>query len=292
VEDVLGDLVVEGVTQPGGFSPGVAARVVGANGGRAFVKAVSAEANPESPDMHRKEARVTAALPDVAPAPKLLGSYDDGTWVALLLEDVDGRHPQLPGRADELARVVAAIDELYVDLTPCPMADAPEVGDAWRPEFDNWRAAAGGVAPAGLDPWALAHLDRLAELEARWEDAARGDTLLHLDLRADNMIVTDDRVWLVDWPWAARGDPTFDLLAFCPSVAMQGGPPPAETFAMSPVGRRADPDAVRTLVATIAGYFAVKALTPPPPGLPTVRGFQAAQGEIAMRWLRDLTGWP
>lgn len=292
VEGVLGEAVVEAVTQSGGFSPGVAARVVGVSGRRAFVKAVSAEANPESPDMHRKEARVTAALPAVAPAPRLLASYDDGTWVALVLEDVDGRHPELPWRVDELARVVAAIDELFVDLTPCPLVDAPEVGEAWGPEFGNWRAAAGGGAPAGLDPWALAHLDRLAELEARWEDAARGDTLLHLDLRADNMLLTDERVWLVDWPWAARGDPAFDLLTFCPSVAMQGGPSPAETMAMSAVGRRADPDAVRALVAAIAGFFAVKALAPPPPGLPTVRGFQAAQGEIALRWLAELTGWP
>lgn len=282
---------MEAVTQPGGFSPGAAARVRGVGGRRAFVKAVSAETNAESPDMHRKEARITAVLPAAAPAPRLLSSYDDGTWVALALEDVDGRHPELPWRPAELARVMATIDELFADLTPCPLADATEVGDTWRPEFRNWRLAVDDP-PAGLDPWALAHLDQLAELEARWEDAARGDTLLHLDLRADNMLITDQRVWLVDWPWAARGNPVFDLLAFCPSVAMQGGPAPAETFAMSAVGRGADPEVVRVLVATIAGYFAVKALAPPPPGLPTVRAFQAAQGEVALRWLRELTGWP
>ena len=292
VEDVLGEAVVEAVTQPGGFSPGVAARVRTAGGRRAFVKAVSAEANPESPGMHRQEARVTAALPDVAPAPKLLSSYDDGVWVGLALEDIDGRHPMTPWRADELRRVVAAVDELYADLTPCPLADAVEVGDQWRPEFGNWRTvAAADAPPAGLDPWVLPHLDRLAELEAQWEAAASGDTLLHLDLRADNMLVTDERVWLVDWPWAARGNPVFDLAAFCPSVAMQGGPPPAETFALSTVCRDTDPEVLRVLVATIAGYFAVKALQPPPPGLPTVRAFQAAQGEVALRWLAELTGW-
>jgi aminoglycoside phosphotransferase (APT) family kinase protein len=292
VEDVLGEAVVGAVTQPGGFSPGVAARVVGAGGRRAFVKAVSGETNPDSPGMHRKEARITAALPERAPAPRLLASYDDGTWVALVLEDVAGRHPELPWRPDELRRVVAAVDELFADLTPCPLADATAVGDAWRPEFDNWRTlAATDVVPTGLDPWLLPHLDRLAELESCWEQAASGDTLLHLDLRADNMLITDDRVWLVDWPWAARGNPVFDLAAFCPSVAMQGGPPPQETFALSSYGRSADPDAVRVLVATIAGYFAVKALEPPPPGLPTVRAFQAAQGEVALRWLTELAGW-
>ena len=293
VDDVLGEPVVEAVTQRGGFSPGVAARVRTAGGLRAFVKAVSAEANPRSPEMHRQEARVTGALPDAAPAPKLLSSYDDGTWVALALEDIDGRHPVTPWQEAELRRVVAAVDELFTDLTPCPLADAAEVGDRWRPEFDNWRTvAAAGSPPAGLDPWTLRYLDRLAELEAQWEEAARGDTLLHLDLRADNMLVTDERVWLVDWPWAARGNPAFDLAAFCPSVAMQGGPPPAETFALSTVCRDVDPDVLRVLVATITGYFAVKALQPPPPGLPTVRAFQAAQGDVARQWLQELTGWP
>src|SRR3954469_13549991 len=93
VERVLGSAVVSAATQPGGFSPGVAARLVTAAGRRAFVKAVSAEANPDSPDMHRREARITTALPVEAPVPQLLASYDDGTWVALLLQDIEGRHP-------------------------------------------------------------------------------------------------------------------------------------------------------------------------------------------------------
>src|SRR3954466_6975004 len=102
VDDRLGSRVVSAETQVGGFSPGVAARLICADGTRAFVKAVSAEANPRSPDMHRREARITAALPAAAPAPRLLASYDDDTWVALLLEDVGGAHPQLPWQDAEL----------------------------------------------------------------------------------------------------------------------------------------------------------------------------------------------
>jgi aminoglycoside phosphotransferase (APT) family kinase protein len=293
VDEVLGSAVVSAVTQPGGFSPGVAARVRTAAGSRAFVKAVSAETNPDSPPMHRREARITAALPPAAPAPQLLASYDDGTWVALILEDVEGRHPHLPWQIDEIRRVVETVDELFTDLTPCPLADAQSVGDNWRDEFTAWRdTAAGAGPPPGLDEWCLRHLDRLAELESRWAEAASGDTLLHLDLRADNMLVSADRVWLVDWPWAARGAPVFDLVGFAPSVAMQGGPEPQDLLAMSRYGRAADPDAVTVLVATVTGYFHGHSLLPPPPGLPTVRQFQAAQGEVALRWLRELTGWP
>ena len=53
---------------PGGFSPGATA-VLACTGGDVFVKAVGAELNPESPDMHRREVVVSAALPAVAAPP-------------------------------------------------------------------------------------------------------------------------------------------------------------------------------------------------------------------------------
>jgi hypothetical protein len=95
IEDLLGSPVVEAVSQPGGFSPGTADRVRTAAGTRAFVKAVSMAQNPGSVEFHRREAAVTARLPAEAAAPRLLGTYDDGEWVALVLEDVPGR-PRTP----------------------------------------------------------------------------------------------------------------------------------------------------------------------------------------------------
>ena len=69
-------------SQSGGFSPGVAARVFGASGEAAFVKAVSAEANPRTPDLHRDEARFAALLPADSPSPRLLGVVDEAPWVS------------------------------------------------------------------------------------------------------------------------------------------------------------------------------------------------------------------
>ena len=65
IEGVCGAGVVQARTQPGGFSPGLAARVRCANGARYFVKAVSAQANPDTPWLHRQEGRVLAALEPV-----------------------------------------------------------------------------------------------------------------------------------------------------------------------------------------------------------------------------------
>ncbi len=50
-------------------------------------------------------------------------------------------------------------------------------------------------------------------------------------------------------------------------------------------------EAIDAVVCSLAGYFTVQALDPPPPGIPTVRAFQAAQGRIALDWLRKRLGW-
>ncbi|MBX6385536.1 MAG: aminoglycoside phosphotransferase family protein [Microbispora sp.] len=297
VELHLGDRVTEAVTQPGGFSPGVAARLRLAGGGRAFVKAVGPEPNPASPDIHRSEARVAAALPGTVPAPRLLAAFDRDGWVVLLFEDVEGRPPAQPWVPAELDLVLGAVAGLAESLTPAPVA-VPYAAERLAEEFRGWRILAadpGGPGALGGGPhagWARRHLDRLAELEASWGRAAEGGTLAHADLRADNLLLTaDGRVYVVDWPWACLAAPWFDLLTMLPSVAMQGGPPPAEIFDRHPVAARADPDAVTAVLAAVTGFFLQRGGLPAPPGLPTLRAFQRAQGRAALAWLRQRTGW-
>lgn len=78
-------------------------------------------------------------------------------------------------------------------------------------------------------------------------------------------------------------------MGLLPALHLDGGPPPAEVFAAHPAARRADPVAVDAFVASLAGYFTRQALLPPPPGLPTVRAFQAAPGAIAREWAAQAT---
>ncbi|WP_329341146.1 aminoglycoside phosphotransferase family protein [Streptomyces sp. NBC_00663] len=292
VADILGAPVVHAATQPGGFSPGTAARLRTAHGHRAFVKAVSARVNERSPVFHRREARNTAALPAAVPAPRLLGTYDDGTWTVLVLEDIEGRQPHVPWRQPELRRVLEAVGDLAGALTPAPVPDAPLAAESLADQFDGWQrlleeTASEKPAPEGLDPWVAARLPYLAELAAPWREAVAGDTLAHGDLRADNMLLTDDdRVVFVDWPHVVRGAPWLDLLLMLPCVRAQGGPDPEELFSTHPLGRAADPDAVTVALAGLTGYFVHRGLQPPPPGIPTVRAFQRAQGEAASAWLR------
>jgi hypothetical protein len=292
-EERLGGAVTAAVTQPGGYSPGAAARLELDTGRRAFAKAVGPELNPDSPGIYRAEARIAAALPAAAWAPEFLGAIDSGGWVLLLFEDIDGAPPAAGWRPAELTRVLAAIADLATALTPAPL-EAPAIAERHGASFTGWRqlaADAGTGDQPGLDPWARAHLPELADLEAGWAAAAQGDSLIHADLRSDNILLTADRVVFVDWPWACRAAPWFDLVAMLPSITLEGGPPPGEILAAHPVTRGADPEAVTAVVAALAGFFTRQSRLPAPPGLPTVRAFQAAQGEVALDWLRARTGW-
>src|SRR5262245_12308919 len=77
LESALGSEVVEVRGEPGGYSPSFAARCRLADGRRVFVKGVSPDQNPVSPEMLRHEIRVTGALPPEVPAPRLRYAYDD-----------------------------------------------------------------------------------------------------------------------------------------------------------------------------------------------------------------------
>ena len=65
-ESALGAAVVADAPQSGGFSPGLASRLVLADGRRVFAKAISAQRNPRSPGLYRREIEVMKALPGLA----------------------------------------------------------------------------------------------------------------------------------------------------------------------------------------------------------------------------------
>lgn len=223
--------------------------------------------------------------------PRLRWTYDDGDWVVLAFDDIDGRLPHTPWRADELQQVLDLLAVLGESLTPSPI-DVEPAATQLAHLFGRWRVLAENEHDrAQLDPEWAARADELAELESSWADAVTGDTLVHCDVRADNVLLTADGAYLVDWPWATRGARWVDLVAFLPSVAMQGGPDPESIWRAHPVRRGVDEEAVDVFIAALAGFFTHQALQPAPDGLPTVRAFQAAQGVTARAWLAQRRGW-
>jgi hypothetical protein len=291
IESLVGARVVGAQSGAGGYSPSFASRCDLDNGRRVFVKAVSPAQNPESPDMLRSEIDATQRLPSSVPAPRLLHSMDDGNWIVGVFEFVDGRTPGSPWVAREVSAVVDAVNRLGGMPLTESLRGLPTAEDRLATTFGGWKIVTDSPSPFALDEWATEHLDDLVALESRWRDAVSGESLVHLDVRSDNILIEPTgRVVLVDWPHACIGAPWLDLVVMIPSLVLEGGGEPEpllERFGIS-----ADGDAIDVVVAACAGLFAERGGRPDPPGLPTVRAFQRAQGKVALRWLRTRLGDP
>lgn len=221
VEQQLGSPVVAVSEQDGGMSPGCVSRLRCANGSRAFVRAVGSTLNRDSPALFRRE---ITALELIGSDPRwaLRASYDDGTWVALLLEDVEGRNPDLAD-PEELAAVLAAVDDLGTTLTArVPAPPAPEDGPwpgtgglldlaavmrTWAESFEHVVAE-----PDDLPSWLG---ERAADLRPGVAalGGTPGDRVVHQDIRADNLLVRrDGTVVVVDWGGCGVGQAWTDPL--------------------------------------------------------------------------------
>lgn len=298
ISRLAGAQVVAEVMATSGFTPGFAGVLELVDGEQVFVKAVSPAQNPQSPVLARQEIAAAAALPEGVPAPRLLWSHDDGDWVLLGFEAVTGRSPELPWRPTDLTRVLGTLVDLAA-ARPRPGHGLPEQSAVWATTFTGWQSfarlgtqelAAAVERTGGLAEWAVRHLEQLVAWEREAPQAAAGEALVHGDLRADNVILGPERVWLVDWPHAGVGAPWLDLAGMLPSVTMQGGGEAHEIFLAHPLSEAVSADELRAVVAAIAGYFVWGSVQPDPPGLPNLRAFQRAQAFPAMAWLRTITG--
>ncbi len=148
------------------------------------------------------------------------------------MEDVDGHHPALPWRLDDIGLVLAALDRLADALTPAPVT-LPTIAEKYSADFTGWRILSKAPNDDRLDPWSCRHIEQLAALETTWAAHASGDTLLHTDVRADNLLLTDGGVVVIDWPHACRGAAFVEPVIMAPCVAMQTN---IESFSMPRAG--------------------------------------------------------
>jgi aminoglycoside phosphotransferase (APT) family kinase protein len=286
VEALLGGEIVEARSQASGWSPGSADRVVTAGGSRAFVKTLSRSRNADGYAMHRREASVMRALPAGIQAPRLLGAVDvtvDGDdWTAVVLTDVDGRHPV--GDEDTTA-VLDALDTL--PLANGALAALPRAAVDLDEEFGAWsRMLANGLPDIVTEPIRV-RATTLAELERDAASLVDGEHLVHLDCRADNLIVDPlGDVWVIDWPWAAVGAHWLDPLTYLVDVLVRGEQiDPDRHVASHPVFASVVPSTVDAVLAALAGMFFEKAAQPAPPGMPGLREFQRREAIACADWV-------
>jgi hypothetical protein len=294
VDDELGSPVVQAQAQIGGMSPGPAARLLLADGRRAFIKAVSPEPNARTPELFRHEIAVLRCLPRVDYRPGLLEAYDDGEWVALLLDDVEGRHPDLddPADADAVRTVVreqARSLSTAADAIPVATEDAAARVRRWHDLIVRSRDVE--AARDALPPWW--HRDEQALLEriAALADRIAVTAWCHLDVRDDNLLVRPDgRAVILDWGMSCPGPSWLDELIL--DLHVVDSPALDELVAARPA--YADSDDIERdttdMLLGIGASLAVMAEVAPQPGLPWITDFRRREATRVLAGARRRLG--
>jgi hypothetical protein len=238
------------------------------DGSTAFVKA---GAESVTSDFVRDELRFYERVSGPF-MPQLLG-FDPSDPPLLVLEDLSGA--RWPPPWDD--RSIEAVQETLAAVWATSVPD-------WLPRMSEERAwLLGGWAEIAGDPQPFLSLGlcsaewlerALPVLRSAAESAPiEGEDLIHLDVRSDNLCLTDRGAVLVDWNLAHSGNRDLDLAAWLPSLQLEGGPEPEELLA-----------GAGGLAAALAGFFLSRAGHPPPPTAPRVREIQLAQGEVSLAW--------
>lgn len=273
VESVLGDEVVQSRTQVRGVSPGCAARLRTRGGMTAFVKAVAADRNANTTRLFRHEVSVMRALPLVPYRPELIGTYDDGEWVAVLMRDVDGRHANLD-RVDDARAVWDTVALQSRELTPPP----PELmissmADYARLYLRTWSSTVSENPTQYLPAWAANRARELDNRVVTVPDRLASQTLCHWDVRDDNLLLRPDgTVVIVDWGMARVG-PTWGDLVF---LALHWvATPRFDVLIDDLVPDRQTGELITDFLVLLGARLAWLGQQPAPSGLPTVTAMHA-----------------
>jgi hypothetical protein len=242
-------------------------RVRLADGRSAFVKA--AVDGPTAEWLRRERELYGLGAPFMA---ELLG-WRDGERPVLLLEDLSAAHWPPPWRAGDVDAVLTTLE--LIAVTPAPAGVVRRRAEELL-TVHNWPDVEQDPAPflslrLCSEDWLAGALPVLLEATANAPFA--GESLLHLDVRSDNLCLRDGRALLVDWNWAHVGNPLLDVAGWLPSLAAEGGPAPEEV----------SPEA-GVFASFMAGFFASCAAQPAPATAPRVRIVQQEQLRVALPW--------
>lgn len=261
---------VEAVTrvQSSGYTVAHHAVAELADGRTAFVKVAT---EPVTAEFIRDEQRVYRALS--GPFMPALLALDEDDPPLLVLEDLRGARWPPPWDEPLIEAVREALARLAA--TP-PPAELPPVGAHRDRLAFGWAEIEADAEPflslAVCSPeWlesALPVLRNAAETAP-----IEGDSVIHLDVRSDNLCLAERGVVLVDWNHASVGNPDFDVACWLPSLRLEGGPEPEEIL-----------QGAGGFAALLAGFFGSRAGLPPPATAPAVRQIQLAQLLVSLPW--------
>jgi hypothetical protein len=281
VEKRLGTRVVESRSCAAGYTPGLASVLLCADGSRLFLKAASTKAQKVAADAYRIEARRLRTLPPSVPAPRLQWTFEIEDWVVLGIEHVESAAPQRPWTPADLTACSEMLVRAAAALTPAPGLGVPTYAEETGTWADLWQTRLGH----------LPHAAECADLAARIGEVSAGETLVHCDVRDDNLLIdADGGVWLCDWNWPVRGAAWLDSLHLLLGPRGDGLDVEAHIGA-HPLLADVPAEDIDTVLAHLLGYFSASADLPRVSNSPYLRTVQAWQRDAVHSWLAERRGW-
>jgi aminoglycoside phosphotransferase (APT) family kinase protein len=209
-------------------------------------------------------------------------AWEDDDVPLLVLEDLSAAHWPPPWTRAQVEAVRRTLDTIHARRLP--QLPAATIGGMF--EQLTWRDVAtnpGDFLKLGLctEAWLARAAPALIEAEQQGEAACTGDEFCHQDLQSDNICLAGDRVFVIDWNFAAHGNGELDIASWLPSLQAEGGPSPEEILPNAP-----------HWAAAISGYFAPRAGLAVIPEAPRVRAVQFAQLKTALPWAQRALGLP
>jgi hypothetical protein len=169
-----------------------------------------------------REAAVAPLVKDISPA--LLWHFDEAGWNVLGYQYAPGRHADYATGSPDLDRLVQLMESLSEIEVPDDPGPFKRAEDRWKPYVDD---------PASASVFA-------------------GPVLTHSDWTPDNVLVSPDRAWLIDWAWPTLGAAWTDPACWILRLMASGGHTASEAERQAsrlPAFQAADPAQVDLFAA-------------------------------------------
>ena len=193
-----------------------------------------------------------------AVAPRLRWHHQAAGWDLLAFEYIEGaRHADYRPGSPDLPRVISAMYDLAA--VNCPDLPVKQARQRWA-----------------------AYVDREADL-----DLLDGDALLHTDFNPLNILLGQDRLWIIDWAWPTRGAAFIDAASFLIRAMAAGhSASQAETLAARCPGWQQAPSTAIDVFALASSrlYDEIARQDPQP--------FKQCLASAADAWVRHRRAWP
>lgn len=291
----------------GGFAPNATFGVTCADGQRYFIKGTP----PWQSDRGKELMGLELAFydNDYLPAgvsPAFHGKTALEGWSLAVFELIERGEESLPWTEAKYRAVFRSMDAVYrynkdrTEFAPYLRNHIRHVDEI--DEIESVLGSADAIAntarifinPAAGAAWLTEHAEALQRMAGSVKSYTEHSTLLHCDLRHDNIVFNKaGDAKLVDWAWPTTGPLAFDVMYFTQASEADGGMPVEKALDIykQETGVSFEREGVQSLMALYAVAYGGWAPLPASAEMPRLRPMQGVYFGAMMSQVARVMGW-